>query len=376
MKKIQVCILSFIMVFVLASGTGFAAPDITAQSAVLIEAETGRVLYEKNAQNKMPMASTTKIMTALLAIENGDLGDTVEVSSNASGTEGSSIWLEVGEHMTLEDMLYGLMLASGNDAAVAVAEHIASDVQRFAGLMNQKAKEIGAVNTNFVNPNGLHDELHYTTAYDLGIISAYAMQNPVFREIVDTEYKEISWEGHKWNRVVKNKNKILWLYEGCNGIKTGYTKNAGRCLCSSAKRGDLQVVAVVLNAGDMFGDSMQLLDYAFENYSMETLVEADAYVGTVNIDNGVYDTIDVYTEEEIRYPLSIDEKSNVKIKTYLEKDIKAPVVRGQTLGRVDVWIGGEKLSETVLKADRTIIRNSFGYNLFRILDQWTGHFAR
>ncbi|NLT96773.1 MAG: D-alanyl-D-alanine carboxypeptidase, partial [Christensenellaceae bacterium] len=174
-----------------------------------MEASTGRVLYQKNAFEKMPMASTTKIMTALVAIENSNLDDRVTVSPNASGIEGSSIWLSPGETMTLSDLLFGLMPASGNDAAVAIAEHVGGDVETFVGMMNDKAREIGAYNTHFVNPNGLPADNHYTTAYDLALISAYAMQNKMFREIVKTQYKTLPWEGHEWDRVVKNKNKIL-----------------------------------------------------------------------------------------------------------------------------------------------------------------------
>ena len=256
-SRLLTVLLAISTVFAYNVDTSVAASvSVSAESAILIEASTGRVLYEQNAYQQMPMASTTKIMTAIIALENCDVDETVVVGQNASGVEGSSIWLSVGETMTLSDMLFGLMLASGNDAAVAIAEHVAGSVEDFTVLMNKKAQDIGAYNTNFVNPNGLPADGHYTTAYDLALISAYAMQNVYFCEIVKTQYKTISWEGHEWNRVVKNKNKIIWNYDGGNGIKTGYTDDAGRCLCAAANRDGMQLVSVVLSAPDMFNDCM------------------------------------------------------------------------------------------------------------------------
>ena len=186
-----------------------APPSTAARAAVVMEASSRRVLYAKNPHMKLPMASTTKIMTAILAIEMGNLEDVVTVSPKAMGVEGSSIYLAKGERLTLEQLLYGLMLRSGNDAAVAIAEHIGGSVENFVRLMNRKAVQIGARNTNFVNPHGLHDDMHYTTAYDLALISAYAMQNPVFRTIVSTKYKKIPWEGRSYDRVLQNKNALL-----------------------------------------------------------------------------------------------------------------------------------------------------------------------
>ncbi len=225
----------FTMSFVLPSASAVPQDlELDGAAAVLMEQGTNRVLYAQNENEKLAPASTTKVMTCILAIENGDLDKVVTVSKNASGVEGSSIWLSQGEHITLGDLLYGLMLSSGNDAAVAIAEEIGGSVDGFVEMMNNKAKEIGALNTNFANPNGLPDDNHYTTAYDLALICSYAMQNETFRTIVSTEYKEISWEGHEYLRVLKNKNKLLWQYDGCTGIKTGYTKSAGKCLTSAA----------------------------------------------------------------------------------------------------------------------------------------------
>ena len=194
---------------------------ISAKSAILIDSSSGRVLYEHNSYEKLPMASTTKIMTGLLACESGKLNKTVKVSPFASGTEGSSLWLKIGENQTLKNLTYGLMLKSGNDAAVAIAEYLGGNVEAFALLMNKRAREIGAVNTNFKNPHGLDSDGHYTTAYDLALIAREAMKNKKFREIVSTKTYSIPMQGEKWDRALKNHNKMLWRYEGCNGVKTG-----------------------------------------------------------------------------------------------------------------------------------------------------------
>lgn len=343
---------------------------VTAKSAILIEASTGRVLYEKNAFERMPMASTTKIMTAILAIENSNLSDTVVVSPKASDVGESSIWLAAGEKMTMSDMLFGLMLASGNDAAVAIAEHVAGSVDEFSQMMNAKAKEIGAYNTNFCNPNGLPIDDHYTTAYDLALISAYAMKNDFFKELVKTQYKTIPWEGHEYNRVVKNKNKLLWQYEGGNGIKTGYTKAAGKCLSAAAERDGMQLISIVLSAPDMFNDCVKLLDYGFKNYSSKLIQQAGEYIGDVNVNQGTEDNFQVYTQQDIYYPLTDEEFSKLEKRTYLEKILDAPVLEGQKVGYVDIWLGTNQIYSVALTAPDTIGENSYQYNVDKILERW------
>ncbi len=347
-----------------------AAVDISAKSAILIEAESGRVLYEQNAFEKMPMASTTKIMTAIVALENSGLGEIVEVGPNASGVEGSSIWLSVGEKITLSDMLFGLMLASGNDAAIAIAEHVGGSLEKFVEMMNSKAKEIGAYNTHFCNPNGLPVDNHYTTAYDLALISAHAMKNEFFREVVKTEYKEIPWQGHEWNRVVKNKNKILWQYQGGNGIKTGFTKDAGKCLSAAAERDGLQLISVVLCAPDMFRDCMELMDYGFDNYSNRLIQQAGEHIGDVTVTRGVEENFSVYTREDVYYPLTDEEFESLVKRVYIEKEIDAPVTEGQKIGSIDIWLGSNQIYSLALTADKDIGENSYKYNLDKVLGRW------
>jgi len=371
LRKITLFLLVFVFIFAYNVVEPRAVSlEVSAKSAVLIEACSGRVLYQKNAFEKMPMASTTKIMTAIVALEHGNVSDIVQVSQNASGTEGSSIWLSAGETMSLSDMLFGLMLASGNDAAIAIAEHISGSVGEFTKLMNAKAQEIGAYNTNFVNPNGLPAQGHYTTAYDLALISAYAMQNEYFSQIVKTQYKTLPWDGHKWDRVVKNKNKILWSYEGGNGIKTGYTKDAGRCLSAGAQRENMQLVAVVLGASDMFGDCMSMMDHGFENYNNHLLLGSGEYVGEVNVEQGKEESFSVHTEKDIYYPLTDEEYTKIEKQIFLEDTLKAPVAKGQTVGYIDIWLGTNKLRTAELKAPFSIGENSYKFNLDRLLDFW------
>lgn len=371
LRKISQTVLAFALIFSYnVSAVRAVEISVSAKSAVVMEASTGRVLYQKNAFEKMPMASTTKIMTALVAIENGNLSDMVTVSANASGVEGSSIWLSPGETMTLSDLLFGLMLASGNDAAIAIAEHIGGDVETFVGMMNDKAREIGAYNTHFVNPNGLPADNHYTTAYDLALMSAYAMQNKTFREIVKTQYKTLPWEGHEWDRVVKNKNKILWNYEGGNGIKTGFTKEAGRCLAAAAEREGMQLVSVVLCAPDMFNDCMALMDYGFENYDNSLVVKAGEKIGEIAVRDGMEKSFPVYTEKDVYFPLTQEEATNLKKRVYIEETLTAPVKKGQQVGRIDLWLGEDRIQSVALSAPYDIGENSYSFNLSKLLGLW------
>ena len=368
--KILALMVAFSAIFAYNVKDTKAAVGVSAYSAILIEASTGRILYEENADEKRPMASTTKIMTAILALENCDTDEIVVVSENASGIGGSSIWLSVGEHMALSDMLFGLMLSSGNDAAVAIAEHVAGSVDEFVAMMNAKAVEIGAYNTNFANPNGLPADDHYTTAYDLSLICAYAMCNDYFCEIVKTQYKTIPWEGHEWDRVVKNKNKLLWNYEGGNGIKTGFTDAAGRCLCAAARRDGMQLIAVVLNAPDMFNDCTRLLDYGFDNYDLRTLVSSCEYIADVNVTHGMEDGFTVYTQQDVAYPLTDEEYGRVQKKVYVEASVEAPVEAGQLVGTIDIWLDGNRVYSANLTAPKDIGDNSYLFNLNRLLEMW------
>ncbi|MDQ0339180.1 D-alanyl-D-alanine carboxypeptidase [Caldalkalibacillus uzonensis] len=267
-------VLVMILSVLLAPYPAGAEPDVSAQAAILMDAESGRVLFEKNAYEPLRIASITKIMTAIVALEHGDLEDVVTTSKNAYGVEGSSIYLRLGEKMTLEDLLYGLMLRSGNDAAIAIAEHVGGSVEGFVFLMNQKAEELGMQQTLFSNPHGLdtHEE-HYSTAYDMALLTAYAMQNETFAEIVSTQKKTAPLEGEKWDRVWYNKNRLLSMYPYADGVKTGYTQRANRTLVSSATKDGHRLIAVTLNAPDDWNDHINMFEYGFQNYTLVTLAE-------------------------------------------------------------------------------------------------------
>lgn len=260
MKK---AIFGIFLIFLLSFGAG-AVPSVSARSAILIEANTGQVLFEKNADEELPMASVTKMMTALLVLERvPDLSELVTVSESAVRTEGSALYLKPGEQLSVSDLLYGLMLESGNDAANLLAEYVAGDNESFAALMTERARALGATHTVFQNPSGLPADGHYSTARDLALIAKAALQNETFRQIVSTERATIEATDQYGVRYLKNHNKLLNLYDGAIGVKTGFTKKAGRCLVSAAERNGIRLIAVTLNAGDDWNDHIKLFDFGF-----------------------------------------------------------------------------------------------------------------
>lgn len=248
-------------------------PKTHARAATLIDVTSGRIIYSVKGEEILPIASLTKIMTAIVAIEHGRLDDKVKVGKNAFAKEGSSLYLKLGEQMTLSNLLYGLMLRSGNDAASAIAEHVGGSEEGFVYLMNEKAKQLGLTHSHFSNPHGLDTKAHYSSASDMAKLTAYALHNPVFREIVRTKVKTAPNPNDPWEYKWANKNKMLRLYDGADGVKTGYTKIARRCLVSSATRNGQQLAVVTLNDGDDWNDHAKLLDFGFSNYPLKPLVE-------------------------------------------------------------------------------------------------------
>jgi len=338
-----------------------AIASTSAQGAVVMEATSGRVLFAKNSHAPMPMASTTKVMTAWLAIRYGNLQELVKIPSMAVGVEGSSMYLEKGETLTLEDLLYGLMLNSGNDAAVAIAIHLGGSVEGFAAMMNAEAEKLGMLNTHFVTPNGLQHKDHYTSAYDLGLLSCLAMQDPEFRKIVGTESKQVPWLDHPWPRTLKNKNKILWQYEGGNGVKTGYTTAAGRCLVASAERDGMQLVSVALNCGPMFEDCMALMDDAFARYRMVMLVPESVSIAGTDVKAGVKGRVMLRTDRPVALPLSAEEvgKVSLEIETL---QLTAPVAEGTIAGSVTAKIGEWEASASLVPVS-AVERRTFWWRL-------------
>lgn len=342
------------------------AVGVSAKSAVLIETSADRIVYRKNADEKLPMASTTKIMTAICAIENtDDLDRKITVADCAVGVEGSSIYLKHGEHLSVRELVYGLMLSSGNDAAVAIACAVSGDVQRFAALMNETAKKIGVQNTSFKNPNGLDEEGHYTTAYDLARIASYSLKNDEFKKIVSTYTTTIPYEGYSYDRRLKNHNKLLKLYDGCIGIKTGFTKKSGRCLVSAAERDGAVLVAVTLNAPDDWNDHINMLNYGFENVCGERIISDGAYLKTARVKGGTAKKVRIVAKGGVTVCTVKGEENKISIKYKIKNSLNAPVGYAQTVGIAQVYVNGikagqcEAVTETLVpKDERKTLRRS------------------
>lgn len=341
------CIFFTFILCVTAAQPKASALSVSAKCACVLDAQTQRVIFEKNADMRHPMASTTKIMTALIALENGSPDDVVTVSKNSAGTEGTSLYLKVGDRVTLRDLIYGLMLQSGNDAAIAIAEHIAGSVEDFAVLMNERTKTIGAKNTCFKNPNGLDEDGHCTTAYDLALITCEALKNEAFVEIVSTKSRTI----RNGTQTVTNHNKLLNMYEGCVGVKTGFTKKSGRCLVSSAVRDGKQVVAVTLNAPDDWNDHTSMLNYAFEHTVRFPLIAAGMTVNSVTVKNGTAQSVELTAERDFFISENPDTKfKNVHSECKLPDYIAAPVKKGEVIGILEIYYHGTLLDSVNLVA--------------------------
>ncbi len=328
----------------------WADPGVSAQSAIVLEKDSGRVLYQKNAEKQMPMASTTKIMTAIVALEQGDPAAQVQISPAAAGVEGSSMYLETGEKLTLEELLYGLMLSSGNDAAVAIAEHFGG-TEAFVGLMNQKAQEIGANNTHFANPNGLPDDTHYSTSHDMATITAYGLKNPKFAEIVATKSYQIAGEGKAYTRTLTNHNKLLNICEGCIGVKTGFTKAAGRCLVSAAQREDMTLICVTLNAPDDWNDHCNLYQDMFSKYKLTPILRAGKSLGDIAVLDSDTASLPISSAENYSYPLTEGEQCITTLS--IKPDLEAPVADGTDGGTVTVQLGQANLATLPLTVNGT-----------------------
>lgn len=319
MKSRKIIIFTIItsILFLAIPQKGSAQMYVSAQSAILMEQDSGRVIFEKDAYTQRRIASITKIMTAILAIESGKLDKTVTVSSTAIKTEGSSIYLQEGEKIKLEDLVYGLMLRSGNDAAVAIAETVGGSLDGFVYLMNQKAEEIGMKNTHFANPHGLDDhEDHYSSAYDMALLTRYAMNNDTYKKIAGTESYRSESSNDKWDRVWKNKNKLLTsLYEYSTGGKTGYTKRAKRTLVSTAEKDGVSYIAVTLNDPDDWDDHINLFETAFKQYKMVQVLEE----GEIKAVKDKFYKNKIYLKSAVEFPVTKKEEDLFKVEYKLTK---------------------------------------------------------
>lgn len=328
------------------------AVSTSAACAILTDASSGRVLYEHNAHERRLIASITKLMTALVAVEAvPDLDTVITVPREATLAEGSSMYLRVGEQLALRDLLYGLLLSSGNDAAVAIAIGCAGDVATFVDWMNQRAVALGMTNSHFVNPNGLNDDAHYSTAYDMSLLAAACMQNEEVAQIVGTKSKTVG------TRTLTNHNKLLWQYDGCVGMKTGYTELAGRTLVSCAERDGQMLIAVTLNAPDDWKDHATLLDYGFAHYPRTVLATGGDTVARVKVRGSLVPTVPVSLDETLSWPVAEGEHAEVKFS--LPDVLIAPVRRGAVVGEALCYLDGKLIGQTYLLAGADVQGNSY-----------------
>lgn len=303
-------------------------------SYVVIEKVSGRILYEHNSTKNAYMASTTKILTAICVIENFDIEKQITVPKECVGVEGSSTYILEGEIYTVKDLLYGLMLRSGNDCAEALAITLAGSIEKFALLMNKTAQKAGALESNFINPHGLHNDEHFTTAYDLALITRYAMNNATFCKIVSCKNYAVTEISKSVTKNWVNKNKLLSSYDGATGVKTGFTKKAGRCLVSSAKRGDLELICVVLNEQNHYEKTRKLLDESFANYKLVKIIDAKKFDYSLPNKNATkYYKLKI--NDDFIYPLAKDEKLEIKID--LPKYMESHPTNGQKVGEIKIY---------------------------------------
>lgn len=362
--------------------------NLSGEGAILIDYDSGAILYEKNMNEKLYPASTTKIMTAILAIEHGRMDDIVTVDPEViSLTYGSHIALDYDEQMSFEDLLNAMMIASANDAALALGKHVAGSIDGFIEMMNEKARELGALNTNFVNPNGLHDDNHYTTAYDLSLIAKYAMSNEVFREfsskssytIKPTNKKDeprylYSTNGFFYgnNSIIVNGQKIPIKYDGVICGKTGYTSKAGNCLVTLAEKNGERLISVVLksNGTEVYADTLKLLNYGFDNFDKVVVGHANEFIDNIEIENGTLPYASIVIDKDFNYTLKRDDLDRIHREINIEENIKAPLSKGDVVGNVkyyldDTLIGSSNIVSTI---DITEVPPVKLYQ--RIVDKW------
>lgn len=352
-------------------------PKINSRAAVVIDRKSKTILYGKNETDKRAMASTTKIMTAMVVIQNTNLDNVVEVSKKAAGTGGSRLKLKTGDKVSVRDLLYGLLLRSGNDAAVALAEYVGGSIEGFAKLMNENAKNLNLSNTHFVTPHGLDSEEHYTTAYELAILADYALSNCVFAQIVNSKAYNITINGN--SRTISNTNELLGNLNGVYGVKTGFTNGAGRCLVTSTKRGDLDIICVVLGADtkkDRTLDSVKLIEYAFNNYEeldLENKIEEkfknwnEINSNRITIEKGIDNKLNLEMEKDnnkITYPIKKGTEQEINISIQSNLELKAPVEENTCIGKLVVEYSGDVIKEiNIINTNRVDKKRVYNYIL-------------
>lgn len=313
---------------------------LSAKAAILIDAQTGTVIAEKNERQRLPMASTTKIMSALLLLESGDLDTQFKVDNNAIMVEGSSMGLCEDDIVTKRALCYGMLLPSGNDAANQTAVMLAGSTEKFAEMMNDRAKKIGLEDTNFVTPSGLHDENHYSTAYDMAVLTREALKNEDFREICGTKRAKLKFGNPPYERWLVNTNKLLTMFDGCIGVKTGFTDEAGRCLVSAAEKNGVTLICVTLNASDDWNDHKKIYDYGF-SVSESREVSFDSSDLRVNVAGGTAKELPVGLENVPSYTVVNGIEPKITSETLMTNFVYAPAENGKTVGKVNFYSDGK-----------------------------------
>jgi len=344
-KRFSCCLAVLMILCGMFPGKAYAV-STSATSAILMDADSGRVLYEQNADAKMLIASTTKILTALVAIREGNLSETITVSKEAASTEGSSMYLKAGEKLTLETLLYGLLLCSGNDAAVAIADAVGGSQEGFADMMNDTAQQLGMVNSSFANPNGLDHEKHYSTARDMATLACAAMENETLVRIASTRSVTIG------GRTMTNHNKLLAWMDGCIGLKTGYTKAAGRTLVTCAERNGQRLVAVTLQDGNDWADHQSLYEFGFRTYPAFRAAVLGKPLARAEVGGGLCDTVPLVAAQSFSWPLAEGEKLETQID--LDGVLTAPISAGKIVGQAVFQLNGEEVGRVDLLCGQTV----------------------
>lgn len=375
MKKRVSIILILSMLIILFTSNKFEVAEAyevnsAALAMVVLEGNTNTVLYSKNANQELAMASTTKIVTAILAIENcKDLDEKFLVSEKAIGIEGTSIYLKSGERLSMRELLYGLILASGNDCAVAIAEYFEGE-EHFVEMMNNLAESLGLEHTHFANPHGLDSEGHYTSAYDLAVLTSYALKNSTFKEIVSTERMVIEKNDLYQARYLKHKNRLLFTDKNCIGVKTGFTDNAGRCLVHAHEENGMQLISVVLNCGPMFEECDRLTKLAMDNYTMKEFVKPYNFVSNIEIADSEKSEIGVITVKGFSKPILNTEEDLYEVKYIMPDRLVAPISLNQGVGTVQVLYNNEVIFESELITIEGAKNNDMKYLFDTIIDKW------
>ena len=342
-------------------------PTVEAAAAVLMDAETGTVLFGNQMHDSRPVASTTKIMTALLVLENCDLDDDVIVGPAALEVTGSALYLQPGDVMQTDDLLTALLLKSANDSAVVLAEHVSGSVSGFADRMNERAQELGATDTHFVNPHGLHHPDHYSSAYDLALITREALKHPRFRELVGTRNARILLPSDPaGERTLRNHNKLLQRAAFVDGVKTGYVKQSGQCLVASATEDDWQLIAVVLDSPDTYAESLRILEYGFTNFRRQVFAQSGDTLGRAPVRDGTKPTVPAICQDALVAVTGADLPDEPKLEVTLLGPLLAPIAQGDTVGQVRLVAGSSILAEAPLLAGEAVPRA-----VLRIIAVWS-----